>query len=363
MEEVKEVAQLLGIKMQSLQLTGQGQGGQIQGGQMQESQMQERHMQERRLKESQGQRTAEMNSLTPESEEVAKEADGTIGTKDVITNVPGSGGLVSVEVFGEEEAIETSIKTEIEDHHEKQTNSLEIYEKPMERLHAGLEASTKRRDVDEEEDLNQRKKMKLLDAALNNLKVSKSPQIIEQKACKPISKEASEASPKRDFKLSSTNTRKTSITIPKDKATVKMSMTVTGKGKSNKVMRGMETSASDQHPLVPAGKKPATMQPSTKKSGTTKTSTKFGATKSGIIKPGNPKIGNPKSGTTKSGTTKFATPKSYTTKSGTSKFGTPKSGNPKSNITKFGHPKSGTTKSSTAKPGTTKLGTPKSSQA
>ena len=112
----------------------------------------------------------------PESEDVAKEADSTIGEKDIVTNKSKSCGLVSVEVYGEDEAIEASIKTEPEDHEERQSNSSEIYEKPKEQELPVLVASTKRKDVDEEEDLNQRKKMKLLDAALNNLKASKSPQ-------------------------------------------------------------------------------------------------------------------------------------------------------------------------------------------
>lgn len=47
----------------------------------------------------------------PESEDVAMEADSTIGAKDAITEVSGSCELVSVEVYGEEEANETSIKT------------------------------------------------------------------------------------------------------------------------------------------------------------------------------------------------------------------------------------------------------------
>ena len=382
------MARLLGIKMERLQLTGRGQGaedlaGQGQGGRLRGGQ----------VHGSQGQKAAEVNPLTqgqvtaiasnppgktevgktstcqdvadssicnkkPELQDAQKEADATVGEKDVITDKPESGGLVSVEVYGEDEAIESSIKTEPEDYAEKPSNYSEIYEKPKEPELAVSVASTKRRDVYEEEDLNRRKKMKLLYSALDNLKVSKSPidnnplapQIITQKAGKTISKEAAE-------------THKT------HKTNAKMNLIVVGKGKSKKNTLKSET-----------------MKSNTKQDGTINTSSKFGTSNSGITKPGNPKIKTAtsfttKSGTPKSGTTKLATPKSGTTKSGTTMSGTPKSGTnkhksatpksgttklstlksgkPKTNNTKFGYPKSGTTKSNTAKPDKTKLGTSK----
>ena len=76
--------------------------------------------------------------------------------------------MVSVDVYGENDASATHVKTDPHDNVEKQSDSSETHDKPP----VTMQASTKRQD--EEEDLNQEKKIKLFDAAFDNLKGSKS---------------------------------------------------------------------------------------------------------------------------------------------------------------------------------------------
>ena len=191
---MQETAQLLGINMQSLELAGQEIG---RSSRSQQPVRKEGRNPSAAASTTNGATQVSSTSTSDTDKTAAKTYSDIMNKNKTLDNITlkevikptedateGSVGVVSVEVYGEDEDDKTEVKTEPqEDEIEPiSTNNSESPEEPQKEV-GGVGPSAKRKEnLAEEEKEAQAKKMKLLDIALDNLKVPKSPPKVGKEA-------------------------------------------------------------------------------------------------------------------------------------------------------------------------------------